>query len=463
MTKYSDLRGVFGEAYPELADRLGDVVLVRAPGRVNLIGEHTDYNDGLVLPVAINLATLIAFLPTADDRVELFSATTGDRAAFSLGAIGETSGSWIDYVAGVARELRAAGHGVAGLRGVVSSSVPVSAGLSSSAALELAAAWALLGASSAAARQTDCFELALVCQRAENDYVGVACGLMDQFASSCGVRGSALLLDCRSFAYETVEMPEEISIVVVDTGAKRRLAASAYNERRAQCERGVDLLRARGFGVTSLRDADVEMLEAAADELGDVVYRRCLHVVQENERVIATVAALRAADHTALQDLFAASHASLRDLYEVSSTELDSAVEIAATTSGVIASRMTGAGFGGCTVNLVEQGPRGRTRGRRSRPATDLPGGAHVTVHEVTARRGCRFGVDVAGYGPSSVPHRRYNPLRDEWVLVSPGRTDRPWVGALEPTEAEARRPMTHLLSVPWKPRAGGTVNPAYD
>ena len=230
-------------------------------------------------------------------------------------------------MAGVARDLQAAGHRVGGLSCVFSSSVPLSAGLSSSAALELAAAWALLSAGSAEVPQPPCLPLALACQRSENDYVGVACGLMDQFASSCGIHGSALLLDCRSYKYEAVDIPVGISIVVVDTGAKRRLSASAYNDRRSECERGVALLRARGFDVNSLRDVDADTLEAAADDLGDVVYRRCLHVVQENRRVTHTVAALHRADQHALRDLFAASHASLRDVYEVSSEEQDSAVD----------------------------------------------------------------------------------------------------------------------------------------
>ena len=189
--------------------------------------------------------------------------------------------------------------------------------------------------------------------------MGVKSGLMDQFAVSCGVAGHALLLDCRSLDYRTVTLPDDLELVVVDTGAKRRLVASEYNARRAECERGVAILAGKGEPVTSLRDADVAMLARWRADLGDVTYRRCLHVVEENERTLQAVDALEGGDRRALRELFSASHASLRDLYEVSSAELDTAVEIALAVPGVVAARMTGAGFGGCTVNLVERGSAG--------------------------------------------------------------------------------------------------------
>lgn len=343
-------------AYPQLESKTKHAVVVRAPGRVNLIGEHTDYNDGFVLPAAIDLETRIALIPTTDRRVEIELAATSERATIELDDIGSPRGEWIDYVAGVARALVEAGHGVGGFRGVLDSTLPISAGLSSSAALELAAAWALLASGGGADEHPDRLTLARLCQRAENEYVGVKSGLMDQFAASCGRQGHALLLDCRSLEYRAVPIPDEIAIVVVDTGVRRRLAASEYNERRAECERGVAILAARGEQVESLRDATVEMLERARPDLGDETYRRCRHVIEENVRTIAAVAALELGDRAALGELFAASHSSLRDLYEVSSPALDVAVEIATATPGVIASRMTGAGFGGCTVNLVERG-----------------------------------------------------------------------------------------------------------
>ena len=334
-----------------------DSVTVRAPGRVNLIGEHTDYNQGYVLPVAINLEIHIELSPTDDRIVDVRTEPSGERGQFHLGAIGLRCGQWIDYVAGVASVLQQAGMPTSGFIGRLTSDLPISSGLSSSAALELASAWALLvAADPGVADSIDRMALARLCQRAENRYVGVNSGLMDQFASSCGVAGYALLLDCRSLDYRKVLMPSGMRLAVVDTGTARRLVSSEYNARRAECERGVALLNARGEHVASLRDATVRMLDAARGELGDVTYRRCRHVVEENERTLAAAAALEAGDAGALGELFAASHASLRELYEVSSDELDAAVEIARSTPGVIAARMTGAGFGGCTVNLVEDG-----------------------------------------------------------------------------------------------------------
>jgi galactokinase len=330
------------------------MITVRAPGRVNLIGEHTDYNDGFVLPAAISREIRITLVPTGERRVEIELKETGERATFDLDAIGEPSGGWIDYVAGAAQALIQDGREVGGFMGILSSDLPTSAGLSSSAALELAAAWSLLSAGGVPASEIDRLELAQLCQRAENGYVGVNSGLMDQFASSCGVAGHALLLDCRSLEYRAVPIPADIALVVIDTGSRRRLVASEYNERRAQCERGVAILAGHGEPVRALRDATVEMLDRAAAELGDITYRRCRHVVEENARTLAAAEALRAGDRRALSALFAASHASLRDLYGVSSPELDVAVEIATATPGVIAARLTGAGFGGCTINLVE-------------------------------------------------------------------------------------------------------------
>jgi galactokinase len=366
---------------------------VRAPGRVNLIGEHTDYNDGFVLPAAISLDIRLSVEPNDAGRVDITLAESGDRRGFVLNAIGAVTGTWIDYVAGVARELTAAGWPVGGFSGVLTSTLPMGSGLSSSAALELAAAWALLaaggagGAVRAGGDALDRMELARICQRAEGAYVGVKTGLMDQFASSCGVAGHALLLDCRSLDWRPVALPAGLVLVAVNTGSPRRLAASQYNERRAQCERGVDILAARGEPVRALRDATVGMLDAARDELDDVIYRRCRHVVEENERAVAAVAAIAADDRAMLGRLFAASHASLRDLYEVSSPALDAAVEIAALTRGVVATRMTGGGFGGCTVNLVEHGAVDALRAALERDYTARTG-LTATVHEVEAADG---------------------------------------------------------------------------
>ena len=338
------------EAEPSAASRRADVRVVRAPGRVNLIGEHTDYNDGLVLPAAIDLEIRIAYLPTTDRRVELVRLDGHERDGFDLDQPRAKAGTWLDYIAGTAWALTEAGLPLTGLRGVIASTLPPNAGLSSSAAIELAAAWALLDE---AAPGVDRFRLAQLCQRAENGYVGVQSGLMDQFASSCGVEGAAVLLDCRSLDWRAIPLPPDIALVVCHTGSQRHLERSEYNVRRSQCDAAVAGLAAIDPGIRSLRDVTFGALLAAADRLDPIAYRRAEHVVTENARVEATVAALAAGDLAAVGRLFAESHASLRDQFEVSSRELDAMVEIAMAVPGVIAARMTGAGFGGCTINLV--------------------------------------------------------------------------------------------------------------
>jgi len=379
MTGSGALRASLAELEPEAVRAAPDgVVVVRSPGRVNLIGEHTDYNDGFVLPAAIDLEIRICFVATDDRRVELTRLDTDERLGFELDAIGSPREEWIDYVAGVAQALAERDVPMRGLRGVIASDLPISSGLSSSAALELGAAWAL----AVERPPLEPMEMALVGQRAENSHVGVRSGLMDQFAVAFGERGAALLLDCRSREHETVPLPlERARLVVCDSQAPRELANSAYNERREQCELAVAQLRAAGEVVDSLRDVDVLMLDRHAARLDPVARARAHHVVAENERVLATVAALRQGDLAAVGRLFAESHASLRDLYQVSSAELDALVEIAQATPGVIGARMTGAGFGGCTVNLVEpdalerftEAITGEYPGRTGREATVYP------------------------------------------------------------------------------------------
>ncbi len=339
-------------AFPEAGAGGSRPLVARAPGRVNLIGEHTDYNDGFVLPAAIGLAIDIAFVPTDDARVELVLAATGERAGLDLANLGPRRGTWLDYIAGTAWALQAAGVPTRGFRGVLASTIPAGAGLSSSAAIELATAWALAGGEPPA---LDPMTLARTAQRGENEYVGVMCGLMDQFAVTMGMAGMALHLDCRTLAWHPVPLPAEIELVVCHSGSPRRLEASAYNARRAECARAVAAIAAREPGVRALRDVDPAMLERHRERLDEVAYARALHVVGENARVAETEAALAANDLETVGHLFAASHASLRDRFEVSSEALDALVEIAVATPGVIAARLTGAGFGGCTVNLVER------------------------------------------------------------------------------------------------------------
>jgi galactokinase len=349
---------------PSLRARRDEVRVVRAPGRVNLIGEHTDYNDGFVLPAAIDLEIRIACLSTDDRRVELTRLDNGEHDAFDLHEGRARSGTWLDYVAGTAWALGEAGLPLTGFRGVVTSTLPPNAGLSSSAAIELASAWALLGD---AADAVDPFTLAGHCQRAENGYVGVQSGLMDQFAEACGVAGAALLLDCRSSEWHAILLPDDLALVVCHTGSARHLDHSEYNRRRAQCEAAVEALATADPTIHSLRDVTPERLDTALISLSPIAARRARHVVTENARVGATVEALAAGDHVAVGALFAASHASLRDDFEVSSPELDVMVEIASGVPGVVAARMTGAGFGGCTVNLVRPDAVGALRAKVER------------------------------------------------------------------------------------------------
>jgi galactokinase len=336
--------------------------VVRAPGRVNLIGEHTDYNLGLVLPAAIGLELHLAYVPTADRRVEVTSEATGDRQAFDLDSIGPKRGTWVDYVAGTAWAMAREGLATRGFRGVIASSLPQSSGLSSSAALELAAAWALAVEPGAGVSP---LQLARTCQRAENEYVGVNCGLMDQFACGCGIHGAAVALDCRSLEWRPVPLPlDTLALVVCHTGSTRSLTASEYNARRTQCEGAVAAIAAADPAVHSLRDLTMSMLPIVRDLMDDETFRRCRHVVTENARVERAIAAFADGDLRAIGELWAASHVSLRDDFGVVSSELDALVEIATDVPGVVASRMTGAGFGGCTVNLVERVAVGALRDR---------------------------------------------------------------------------------------------------
>jgi galactokinase len=328
--------------------------LFRAPGRVNLIGEHTDYNGGFVLPMAIDRETVAAAAARGDRQVNVFSLNRDESFAFDLDRPGETRrGLWLDYVEGVARALEDRGARLRGADVVLLSDVPEGAGLSSSAALEVSTGLALASLSGA---EVDRVTLALAGQQAEHTYVGAMVGIMDQFVAARARAGHALLIDCRTL--EAVHVPLDTSrarVVITDTNVKHELSASEYNTRRAECEEGVRLLRAFLPGAEQLRDVSVEDFERLADGLPEPVRRRCRHVVTEDARTLAAVGALRRDDLEEFGRLMRRSHESLRDDYEVSCAELDFLAETAWSLEGVLGSRMTGGGFGGSTVSLVRR------------------------------------------------------------------------------------------------------------
>jgi galactokinase len=324
-----------------------------APGRVNLIGEHTDYNDGYVLPMAIDAGARVAFAPRGDRLLRVHAVAFDETREVPLDGLrpGGTR-SWLAYVAGVAWAFAEAGHAVGGADLALESDVPMGAGLSSSAALEMAVARALCDVSGLVWSP---LEMARLGQKAENEFVGVSCGIMDQFASAACREGSALLLDCRSLETEAVPVPDAATVIVMDTGARRSLATSAYNERRASCEAAVQALRQVAPEVAALRDVDEALLQRHRDLMDATTFKRASHVVLENLRPVRMAAALRSGDLEEAGRLMNESHASLRDLYEVSSVELDLVADLARRHDACFGARMTGAGFGGCAVALVDR------------------------------------------------------------------------------------------------------------
>lgn len=324
----------------------------RAPGRVNLIGEHTDYNDGFVMPAAIDRSVYIRVWPREDRKLAIRSENFGEHVEFDLDEPNpQPRGDWSDYVVGVAVMLQHAGHRLRGAFLHIRGEVPLGSGLSSSAAIEVAAAYALTANSHLT---IDRRELALLCQKAENEFVGARVGIMDQFVSLFGQAQKALLLDCRSLEFKLLPLPDTVNLVICNTMVKHALASSAYNERRAQCEEGVKYLKERLPNVKALRDVTIKELEEFGRELPEVIYRRCRHVITENARVVAAGEALARHDLYRFGELMRGSHFSLRDDYEVSSSELDLMVELAFMSDGVYGARMTGGGFGGCTINIVD-------------------------------------------------------------------------------------------------------------
>jgi galactokinase len=325
--------------------------IFRAPGRVNLMGEHTDYNDGFVMPVALEFYTYVAIGPRKDRQIHLRSLDFKESREFDLSAkVAGPSGDWSDYVRGVAAVLDAATHRISGANLVIKGEVPMGAGLSSSAAVEVSSALAFLAISGI---ELDRAEVARLCQRAEHEYAGTKCGIMDQFISCFGRANHALLLDCRDLTYKMLKIDEQVRIIICNTKVRHELASGEYNRRRADCEAGVRYLQQHLPAVRALRDVTLEELDRYGESLPEITFRRCRHVISENTRVLAAAKALQSVDLREFGRLMAESHRSLRDDYEVSCPELDIMVEIAQKIRGVFGARMTGGGFGGCTVNLV--------------------------------------------------------------------------------------------------------------
>lgn len=324
----------------------------QAPGRVNLIGEHTDYNDGFVLPAALGFATRVAIVPRPDRKLVLHSANFAEQVTYDLDELpAQSRQHWSDYVVGVAQQLLQAGLPLPGANLLIDGNVPLNSGLSSSASLEVATGFALWSTTS---QEVDRTRLAQLCQQAETEFIGARVGIMDQFISCHGQPDHALLLDCRSLKFRLLPLPEEVRLVICNTMVKHSIADGQYNERRAECEEGVRWLAQHLPGIRALRDVTVADFQLHEAELPAPLRQRCRHVITENARVQQAVTALEQRDLAAFGQLMAASHRSLRDDYAVSCHELDVLVELAAQQEGVYGTRMTGGGFGGCTISLVQ-------------------------------------------------------------------------------------------------------------
>ena len=322
-------------------------IVVRAPGRVNLIGEHTDYNDGFVMPLAIDRYTVIALSPTSHGRMTLHSIDHGEVLDVDLATLTRDKMTWREYPKGVAKALQDAGHSLTGWQGTTNCDIPMGAGLSSSASYELAIARAFSATSNF---EWDPNAMALLGQKAENQWVGVNCGIMDQMISAVGQTDHAVLIDCRDLKTRAVPLPEGTAVVILDTATRRGLVDSAYNERREQCEQASAF-----FGAKVLRDVTLSEFESRGTTLDELVRKRARHVITENARTQEAADAMERGDAERLGQLMNESHNSLRDDFEVSNDELNAIVDIARAQPGCLGARMTGAGFGGCAVALVKE------------------------------------------------------------------------------------------------------------
>ncbi len=340
--------------------------LIRSPGRVNLIGEHTDYNDGFVLPMAIDRAVWLAVRPQKNGRVCAYSLEQSEPTDFALTDFQYANSGWAEYVKGMTQMLLDAGHNLTGWEGVLTSDVPVGSGLSSSAALEMAVGMAFAAVSNF---PFDGVEMARLGQKTENEWVGANTGIMDQMISANGKAGFALLIDCRDLTMEPIPLPEGTAVLIMDTATRHTHTDSGYNDRRASCEQA-----AQFFGVSHLRDVTMAQFETRAAELDDITLRRARHVITENERTLAAAVAMKAGDAAKLGALMNASHASLHTDFEVTNDALNIMAHIAQAQPGCFGARMTGGGFGGCAVALVDEKRAGEV-------ATAVAAQYETTVH----------------------------------------------------------------------------------
>jgi galactokinase len=341
---------VVAEAFREQFGDTANAAVYRAPGRVNLIGEHTDYNLGFVMPIAMEMACFVAAARSGDGMFRVYSQNMDQLAEWPAAELAKLSPRkhWSDYVVGIVQQVQRLGMPVEGMNLALYSTVPVGSGLSSSAAIEVATALAVLDG-----REIDRTDLARLAQRAEREFVGMPCGIMDQYVSVHGEAGKAIRIDCRSVTHEAVALPEGVAIIAVNSLVKHDLGASEYPVRVRECAEAVSAIQTAYPDVASLRDVTTEILDRVSASMAETVYRRARHVVTENERVVKFTAACAREDCFEMGRLFLASHRSLQHDYEVSCEELDFLVDTASDFSGVYGARMTGGGFGGCTVNLV--------------------------------------------------------------------------------------------------------------
>ena len=326
--------------------------IARAPGRVNLIGEHTDYNLGYVLPIALEMACYVAIAPTTEGVLRIYSQDFDKQYSIPVDSIAnaQRTGEWHDYVIGVAQELVKAGVPIAGAYLFIKSYVPAGSGLSSSAALEIGTAYALLGE-----RKMERVEIALLGQRAESQFVGMPCGIMDQYASVFGQESAAIQIDCRSLEHQYVHLPAGVAVVAVNSMVKHEHGSSAYRERVAECQAAVEALRKTDSSIQSLRDASQDFFVRVQESVPPIPRQRARHIISETQRVVEFAAAAKANDRAEMGKLFVASHRSMQYDYEISCDEIDFLVDEAIKIPGVYGSRMTGGGFGGCTVNLLAE------------------------------------------------------------------------------------------------------------